>query len=100
MATQKKTVEEILTGLFEVRVLPMMGEYVLYCRDKVIGGIYDDRLLVKITPASREMLPCCEEVSPYPGAKPQFFVETREKAFLQALFVAVAESLPAPKKKR
>lgn len=100
MATQKSYVEELLEGLWEVRVRPMMGEYVLYCREKVVGDICDDRLFIKITPASRSMLQGAPMHPPYEGAKPYFLVETRDKAFLQQLLFAVADELPLPKRKK
>ena len=59
MASEKQFIEEFLEGLWEVRVRPMMGEYVLYCREKVVGDVCDNRLFVKITPASAEMLEGC-----------------------------------------
>ena len=100
MATEKQFIEEFLEGLWEVRVRPMMGEYVLYCREKVVGYVCDDRLFVKITPASAEMLADAPKAPPYAGAKPYYLVESRDKAFLQRLLFAVADSLPAPRKKK
>ena len=100
MATEKQFVEEFLEGLCEVRVYPMMGEYVLYCREKVVGGIYDNRLLIKPVPAAQTLLPEARYDLPYIGAKPMLLVENHDKAFLQELLFAVADSLPAPKKKK
>ena len=100
MATEKQFIEAFLEGLWEVRVRPMMGEYVLYCREKVVGDVCDNRLFVKITPASAEMLADAPKEPPYAGAKPYYLVESRDKAFLQRLLFAVADSLPAPRKKK
>lgn len=100
MATDRAVAEELLEGLFEVRVRPMMGEYVLYCREKVIGDICDNRLFIKITPQSKKLLAGALQIPPYLGAKPYFLVQSREKAFLQELFVAVADGLPLPKKRK
>ena len=83
-----------------MRVYPMMGEYVLYCREKVVGGIYDNRLLVKPVPAAQKLLPEARYELPYVGAKPMLLVENYDKPFLQELLTAVAAALPAPKKKR
>ena len=47
----------------------MMGEYIIYYRDKVIGGIYDDRFLVKPVKAAKTMMPNTSMELPYDGAK-------------------------------
>ena len=100
--TDKKLIDDLLEGLWEVRVRPMMGDYVLYCRDKVVGDVCDNVLFIKITPASKRMLePLGTPVQPpYEGAKPFFKVENAEKAFLQELLFAVADDLPLPNKRR
>lgn len=100
MATKREFIEELLAGLREVRVYPMMGEYVLYCNEKSVGCICDDTLFVKITPASKERLAGAPEAPPYLGAKPRYVVESRDKAFLQELLEAIADGLPTPKKKK
>ena len=72
----------------------MMGEYILYCRGKVVGGIYDDRLLVKTTRTAQYMLPDGARELPYPGGKEMLLVEDVEnKSFLQKLLEAVAEEV-------
>ena len=83
-----------------MRVYPMMGEYVLYCREKVVGGIYDNRLLIKPVPEAQKLLPNARYELPYIGAKPMLLVENFDKAFLQELLFAVADALPAPKKRK
>ena len=100
--TNRKFLDALLEGLWEVRVRPMMGEYVLYCKDKVVGNVCDDTLFVKITPSSKRILePLQTPVQPpYPGAKDYFKVESTEKAFLQELLFAVADDLPLPKKRK
>ena len=100
MATDKQFIEELTEGLREVRVRPMMGDYVLYCRDKVVGDVCDNSLYIKITPASRELLSGTPEVPPYGGTKPFFLTEPRDKAFLQKLLFAVADDLPLPAKRK
>ena len=100
MATDKNFLEELLKGLHDVRVHPMMGEYVLYCNEKSIGCICDNTLFVKITRESSAYLAGAPELPPYLGAKPRYVVESRNKAFLQELFEKTAEGLPAPKKKK
>jgi hypothetical protein len=78
MATQKETVDFILTKLrdpkrFSARA--MFGEFALYCDGKVVALICNDLLHVKILPASEELGPLCEQGPPYPGAKPHYIVE-------------------------
>lgn len=79
----------------------MMGEYVLYCRGKVLGGLYDGRLMVKITPAARALMPDAIETPPYPGAKPMLEVERLEEPeFLAQLAGQMWPELPEPKPKK
>lgn len=103
MASSKEYLHFIcdqFSGLEGVTYRAMMGEYVLYYRGKIFGGIYDDRLLVKPTAAARAMLPqACEEL-PYPGAKPMLFVDrVDENEFLCKLIEAMLPELPEAKKR-
>ena len=92
---------EQLSGLEEVSYRAMMGEFLLYFRGKVIGGIYDDRLLVKPTPSALAMMPRAARELPYEGAKEMLLVDNVDsREFLEALLTAMAEELPAPKKRR
>ena len=78
----------------------MMGEYIIYYRGKAVGGIYDDRFLVKPVKAAVNMMPNAERELPYKGAKEMLLaddVENRE--FLRELLEAMYDELPAPKKK-
>ena len=45
---------EQLSGLEDIRYRAMMGEYILYYQEKVVGGIYDDRFLIKNDTTARE----------------------------------------------
>ena len=73
----------------------MMGEYIVYCRGKIVGGIYDDRFLVKQTKSAREMMPDAAEEIPYDGAKKMLLVDNVEdREFLSALINAVCAELP------
>ena len=90
-----------LSGLDGIAYKAMMGEYILYCEGKIIGGIYDDRLLVKPTASARRLMPDAPFEQPYEGAKDMLVVQNVDsRAFLKELFAAMAEELPAPKKKR
>ncbi len=92
---------EQLSGLEEVSFRAMMREYVLYYRGKVIGGIYDDRLLVKPVKSAAAMLPAAVRELPYEGAREMLLVENVEdRDFLCRLLEAMYDELPAPKKKR
>lgn len=89
-----------LSGLEEISYRAMMGEFLLYHRGKLFGGIYDDRLLVKPVAAAKRLLPNAPEEAPYPGAKPMLLVEeVDDQAFLTELVSAMLDELPAPKKK-
>ena len=91
---------EQLSGLDEISYRAMMGEYVLYYRGKVIGGIYDDRFLVKPTKSAKIMMPDADMELPYEGAKEMILVNNVDnREFLQELIEAMYEELPAPKKK-
>lgn len=92
---------EQLSGLDEITYRSMMGEYILYYRGKVIGGIYDDRLLVKPVKSAVSMMPDAAYELPYEGAKPMLLVENLDsREFLTELFNAMYPELPAPKKRK
>lgn len=92
---------EQLSDLDDVSYRPMMGEYILYYRGKIVGGIYDDRLLVKKTKAALELMPAAICELPYEGAKEMLLVdEVDSKEFLTDLFEAMYNELPLPKQKQ
>ena len=105
MATQKETIEFILGKLrdrsrFSARA--MFGEYALYADGKVVALACDDRLYVKIVPASQALAGLCEKGEPYPGAKPHYLVEEGQLSTLEnlpAILCAIAESIPEKKPK-
>ena len=100
MASTKGYLDYILEQLSRVEGVTyraMMGEFLLYCRGKLFGGVYDDRLLVKPTPAAEALLPEADREQPYPGAKEMLLVEDLEdRDFLKTLVEAMTEELPAP----
>ncbi len=103
MATSKGYLDyvlEQLSGLPEITHRAMMGEYVLYYRGKVIGGIYDDRLLLKTTKAGENILQDAERDIPYEGAKEMFLVDVDDRDLLTQLIEAMYTELPEPKKRR
>ena len=92
---------EQLSGLDEISARKMMGEYILYYRDKIIGGIYDNRFLVKPTKSALEKMPEASMAIPYEGAKPMFLVDNVDnRDFLKDLILAMYDELPEMKKKR
>ena len=96
-------VREQLSGLEEIRVRPMMGEYLLYYQGKVVGGVYDDRLLLKASPSALRLT---EEAGlepqwelPYEGAREMLLADVDRRELLEARVPAIAEELPAPKRR-
>lgn len=104
MASSREYLDFILDQLSQadgVSCRAMMGEYVLYYGGKVIGGIYDDRLLVKPTASARKLMPFAAFELPYEGGKEMLLVDNvDDRAFLCKLAEAVAGDLPAPKNRR
>ena len=91
---------DLLGELDDVAHRKMMGEYVLYYRGKVVGGIYDDRFLLKVTPASERLLPEAPRAIPHEGAKEMLFVEVEDRDTLHDVVDAMWQELPALKKKK
>lgn len=104
MASSKEYLEYILEQLSELDEIShraMMGEYIIYYQGKVIGGIYDDRFLIKPVKSARELMPDAQYELPYEGAKEMLLVdETDDIEFLAKLFNAMIDELPAPKKRK
>ena len=103
MASSKEYLEfvlEQLSLLDEITYKAMMGEYIIYYRGRIAGGIYDDRFLVKPTKSAVAMMPDADPELPYEGAKEMLMVDSiDDKKFLKELFEAMYPELPAPKKK-
>lgn len=84
MASSKEYLDYILdclSGLDEITTRKMMGEYMIYFRSKLVGGIYDNRFLVKDLPSVQRLMPDAPKVLPYEGAKPMLLVENAEDSF-------------------
>lgn len=103
MASSKEYLHFILEQLSDLEAVSyrsMMGEFILYDRGKIVGGIYDDRLLVKKTTSALKLMPAAICDLPYEGAKEMLLVdEVDSKAFLTKLFKAMYDELPPPKRK-
>lgn len=104
MASSKEYLDFIvdqLTGLDGVTYRAMMGEYIIYYQGKIIGGIYDDRFLVKPVKSAMELMPSAAYELPYTGAKEMLLVEDVDnKEFLTELVTSMYDDLPAPKVKK
>ena len=104
MASSREYLEFVLEQLSEseeITYRAMMGEYILYYRGKIVGGIYDDRLLVKPVESAVSLMPTATYESPYEGAKEMLLVDNVDsKEFLSELFDAIYNELPVPKKKK
>ena len=89
---------EQLSALENVTYRAMMGEFIIYYRGRIIGGIYDDRFLVKLTKAAIARMPDADREIPYEGAKEMLLVDNVEnREFLRELLEAMDGELPAPK---
>ena len=103
MPSSKEYLEYVmdqLSGLQDVTYKAMMGEYIIYYRGKIVGGIYDDRFLVKPVKAALDIMPDAEMEIPYEGAKQMILVDDVEnRSFLTELLENMYDELPAPKKK-
>ena len=104
MASSKEYLDFVLgqlSELDEITYRPMMGEFIIYYRGRIVGGIYDDRLLVKPTEAAISYLPTASYETPYEGAKEMLLVdEVDNRELLTGLFNAMYEELPAPKPRK
>ena len=92
---------ERLSGLGDVEYRAMMGEYIIYYKGRIVGGIYDDRFLVKPTESAMAMMPDALRQLPYEGAKEMLAVDDVEnREFLCDLLEAMYNELPEPKRKK
>ena len=102
MASSKEYLDFImdqLSDLEDVKVRAMMGEYIIYYRGKIVGGIYDDRFLVKPVPAAVELMPEAQKELPYEGAKEMLLVDNVDnREFMCNLLRAIYDELPSTKK--
>ena len=103
MASSKQYLDfvlEQLSELSDISYKAMMGEYIIYYTGKVVGGIYDDRFLVKPVKAARRLMPGAPFEQAYEGAKEMLLVvDIENKEFLKILFTEMLDELPEPKKK-
>lgn len=103
MASTKEYLDFVLEQFFlmdDITYKAMMGEFIIYNRGKIVGGIYDNRFLVKNVKSAREKMPDAVLELPYEGTKEMLLVnDVENKEFLRELFDVMFEDLPEPKKK-
>ncbi|WP_288266780.1 TfoX/Sxy family protein [uncultured Methanobrevibacter sp.] len=104
MGSSKEYLEYILeqlSSLEDITYRAMMGEYILYYRGKIFGGVYDDRFLIKPVKIAKEMMPDANMELPYDGAKEMLLVDDVEnREFLKELIEAMYDELPAARKRK
>lgn len=107
MASTKEYLDFVLEQLAEldgIAFRPMMGEYILYCDGKVVGGVYDDRLLLKAIPAALQKMKeaglAVQTERPYDGAKEMLLADVDRRELLCRIVQAIADELPAQRKKK
>lgn len=104
MASSKEYIHfilEQLSGLEGISCRSMMGEYIIYYKERIAAYVCDNRLLIKPVDAAKEYIPDGTFEPPYEGAKEMLLVENVDDAeYLRGLFEAVYEQLPVPKKKK
>ena len=104
MVSNKEYLDFILEQVSEldnVSYKAMMGEFIIYYNGKIIGGIYDDRFLVKPVRSAIALMPNAKYELPYDGAKEMLLVDDVDnKEFLIGLFDAMYDDLPVPKPKK
>lgn len=104
MGSSKEYLEfvlEQLSDLDDISYRAMMGEYIIYYRGKIVGGIYDDRFLVKPVKSAMAMMPDASMELPYEGAKEMILVDdVDDREFLGELLEAMYDELPAPRKRK
>lgn len=104
MGSNKEYLEHVLdqlSDLEDITYRAMMGEYIIYYKGKIIGGIYDDRFLLKPVKTAIAMMPDAKMELPYDGAKEMLLVEDLEnRDFLTELIEAMYDELPSPRKRK
>lgn len=103
MASGKEYLNYVLDQLSDLDGIShraMMGEYIIYYQGKIIGGIYDDRFLVKQTKSAKELMPDAPLEIPYEGANEMLLADVDNREFLAELLGAMYDELPEPGKRK
>ncbi|EDO9794825.1 transcriptional regulator [Campylobacter fetus] len=94
MSSKREFLDFVLEGLYNISFKVMMGEFILYYKGKIIGGIYDDRLLIKKTKSAEKIIKNIKYGLPYPNAKEMILIENLEdKKYLMQLFKEIYQEL-------
>ena len=89
---------EQLSELEDISYRAMMGEYIIYYKGRIVGGIYDDRLLVKPVKSAIDYMPDAKYELPYEGARVMLLVDNVDnRKYLTNLFEVMLDELPVPK---
>ena len=91
---------DLLSGLDDISYRAMMGEYVVYYKGKVFGGVYDDRFLIKATPSALGMMPDAELELPYEGGSKMILIDTEDRDLIRQTIEATIKDIPEPKKRK
>ena len=86
-----------LSDLYGVTYKMMMGEYIIYYQGKIVGGIYDDRFLIKPTASAKKLMPNAPYELPYEGAKEMLLADVDDRELMTKLIPMIADELPAKK---
>lgn len=103
MATTKEYfiyITEQFKDIADISFRPMMREYLMYYKGKLVGGIYDNRVLIKPTASVHELIPDAVMQTPYEGAKDMILLEEENPRFVKDLFEKIYSELPEPKRKK
>ncbi|MBP5779759.1 MAG: TfoX/Sxy family protein [Clostridia bacterium] len=104
MASSRSYLEFILDQLSSLKGISykaMMGEFIIYYQGKIVGGIYDDRFLVKPTKSAKLLMPEAALEIPYEGAKEMLLVDdVDDRDFLNKLLESMVNELPAPARRK
>lgn len=101
MASSKEYLEFVLDQLSDLKGVSyraMMGEYIIYYQGKVVGGIYDNRFLVKTVKSAKRLMPDANFEVPYKGAKEMLLVDVDNRELLATVLNLIYKELPESKK--
>ena len=92
-------VADQVSGAGTITTRFMFGEYALYCNEKVVGLICDNKLFVKPTDGGRAFIGTPTEAPAYTGAKPSFLIEDKfeDREWISELVRITVKALPATK---
>lgn len=96
-------IAEQMAAAGDVRSRKMFGEYAIYCNDKVIALVCDNKLYLKVTKTGLKLLPNATHEPAYQGAKPSILIPEElydDHEFMTKLARETSNELPMPKPKK